>query len=72
MLSSKEENSEVKKITLQKLLCLISHQKRDDSRLEETGQQTQAKNSKEDEEFLNKLNMLIHENMAGGEFLLNS
>ena len=29
--------------------------KEDDSRLEETGQQTQAKNSKEDEEFLNKL-----------------
>lgn len=66
MLSSKEENSEVKKITLQKLLCLISHQKRMIADWRKLGNKLKRK-SKEDEEFLNKLNMLIHENMAGGE-----
>ena len=39
----------------------------DDDRMVETEQQTQQKNNKEDEEFINKLNTLINENMAGGE-----
>lgn len=39
----------------------------DDNRMEEIEQQTPKKNSKEDEDFINKLNTLINENMAGGE-----
>ena len=66
MLSSKEKQRGEEDNCAETPLSDISS-KEDDSRLEETGQQTQAKNSKEDEEFLNKLNMLIHENMAGGE-----
>lgn len=67
MLSSKEEKQRGKEDNFAETPLSDISSKEDDSRLEETGQQTQAKNSKEDEEFLNKLNMLIHENMAGGE-----
>ncbi len=35
--------------------------------VEETEQQLTKQNSREDEEFINKLNTLINENMAGGE-----
>lgn len=72
MLSSKEEKQRGEEDNCAETPLSDISSKEDDSRLEETGQQTQAKNSKEDEEFLNKLNMLIHENMAGGELLLNS
>lgn len=68
MLSSKEEKQRGEEDNFAETPLSDISSKEDDSRLEETGQQTQAKNSKEDEEFLNKLNMLIHENMAGGEF----
>lgn len=67
MLSSKEEKQRGEEDNFAETPLSDISSKEDDSRLEETGQQTQAKNSKEDEEFLNKLNMLIHENMAGGE-----
>ena len=67
MLSSKEEKQRGEEHNFAETPLSDISSKEDDSRLEETGQQTQAKNSKEDEEFLNKLNMLIHENMAGGE-----
>ena len=67
MLSSKEEKQRGEEDNCAETPFSDISSKEDDSRLEETGQQTQAKNSKEDEEFLNKLNMLIHENMAGGE-----
>ena len=67
MLSSKEEKQRGEEDNCAETPLSDILSKEDDSRLEETGQQTQAKNSKEDEEFLNKLNMLIHENMAGGE-----
>ena len=67
MLSSKEEKQRGEEDNCAETPLSNISSKEDDSRLEETGQQTQAKNSKEDEEFLNKLNMLIHENMAGGE-----
>lgn len=67
MLSSKEEKQRGEEDNCAETPLPDISSKEDDSRLEETGQQTQAKNSKEDEEFLNKLNMLIHENMAGGE-----
>lgn len=66
-LSSKEEKQRGEEDNCAETPLSDISSKEDDSRLEETGQQTQAKNSKEDEEFLNKLNMLIHENMAGGE-----
>lgn len=66
-LSSKEEKQRGEEDNFAETPLSDISSKEDDSRLEETGQQTQAKNSKEDEEFLNKLNMLIHENMAGGE-----
>lgn len=73
MLSSKEEKQRGEEDNFAETPLSDISSKEDDSRLEETGQQTQAKNSKEDEEFLNKLNMLIHENMAGGELsILNS
>ena len=67
MLSSKEEKQRGEEDNCAETPLSDISSKEDDSRLEETGQQTQAKNSTEDEEFLNKLNMLIHENMAGGE-----
>lgn len=67
MHSSKEEKQRGEEDNFAETPLSDISSKEDDSRLEETGQQTQAKNSKEDEEFLNKLNMLIHENMAGGE-----
>lgn len=67
MLSTKEEKQRGEEDNCAETPLSDISSKEDDSRLEETGQQTQAKNSKEDEEFLNKLNMLIHENMAGGE-----
>lgn len=67
MLSSKEEKQRGEEDNCAETPLSDISSKEDDSRLEETGQQIQAKNSKEDEEFLNKLNMLIHENMAGGE-----
>ena len=67
ILSSKEEKQRGEEDNCAETPLSDISSKEDDSRLEETGQQTQAKNSKEDEEFLNKLNMLIHENMAGGE-----
>ena len=67
MLSSKEEKQRGEEDNCAETPLSDISSKEDDSRLEETGQQTQAKNSKEDEEFLNNLNMLIHENMAGGE-----
>lgn len=67
MRSSKEEKQRGEEDNCAETPLSDISSKEDDSRLEETGQQTQAKNSKEDEEFLNKLNMLIHENMAGGE-----
>lgn len=67
MLNSKEEKQRGEEDNFAETPLSDISSKEDDSRLEETGQQTQAKNSKEDEEFLNKLNMLIHENMAGGE-----
>lgn len=67
MLSSKEEKQRGEEDNFAETPLSDISSKEDDSRLEETGQQTQAKNSKEDEEFLNKLNMLIHENMVGGE-----
>ena len=67
MLSSKEEKQRGEEDNCAETPLSDISSKEDDSRLEETWQQTQAKNSKEDEEFLNKLNMLIHENMAGGE-----
>lgn len=67
MLSSKEEKQRGEEDNCAETPLSDISSKEDDSRLEETGQQTQAKNSKEDEEFLNKLNMLIHENMVGGE-----
>lgn len=67
MLSSKEEKQRGEEDNFAETPLSDISSKEDDNRLEETGQQTQAKNSKEDEEFLNKLNMLIHENMAGGE-----
>ena len=67
MLSSKEEKQRGEEDNCAETPLSDISSKEDDSQLEETGQQTQAKNSKEDEEFLNKLNMLIHENMAGGE-----
>lgn len=67
MLSSKEEKQRGEEDNFAETPLSDISSKEDDSRLEETGQQTQAKNSKEDEEFLNKFNMLIHENMAGGE-----
>lgn len=67
MLSSKEEKQRGEEDNCAETPLSDISSKEDDSRLEETGQQAQAKNSKEDEEFLNKLNMLIHENMAGGE-----
>lgn len=67
MLSSKEEKQRGEEDNCAETPLSDISSKEDDSRLEEIGQQTQAKNSKEDEEFLNKLNMLIHENMAGGE-----
>ena len=67
MLSSKEEKQRGEEDNCAETPLSDISSKEDDSRLEETGQQTQAKNSKEDAEFLNKLNMLIHENMAGGE-----
>lgn len=67
MFSSKEEKQRGEEDNFAETPLSDISSKEDDSRLEETGQQTQAKNSKEDEEFLNKLNMLIHENMAGGE-----
>ena len=67
MLSSKEEKQRGEEDNCAETPLSDISSKEDDSRLEETGQQTQAKNSKEDEEFLNKLNMLIHENVAGGE-----
>lgn len=67
MRSSKEEKQRGEEDNFAETPLSDISSKEDDSRLEETGQQTQAKNSKEDEEFLNKLNMLIHENMAGGE-----
>lgn len=67
MPSSKEEKQRGEEDNCAETPLSDISSKEDDSRLEETGQQTQAKNSKEDEEFLNKLNMLIHENMAGGE-----
>ena len=67
MLSSKEEKQRGEEDNCAETPLSDISSKEDDSRLEETGQQTQAKNSKEDEEFLNKLNMHIHENMAGGE-----
>lgn len=67
MLSSKEEKQRGEEDNFAETPLSDISSKEDDSRLEETGEQTQAKNSKEDEEFLNKLNMLIHENMAGGE-----
>ena len=67
MLSSKEEKQRGEEDNCAETPLSDISSKEDDSRLEETGQQTQAKNSKEDEEFLNKLNMRIHENMAGGE-----
>lgn len=67
MLSSKEEKQRGEEDNCAETPLSDISSKEDDNRLEETGQQTQAKNSKEDEEFLNKLNMLIHENMAGGE-----
>lgn len=67
MLSSKDEKQRGEEDNFAETPLSDISSKEDDSRLEETGQQTQAKNSKEDEEFLNKLNMLIHENMAGGE-----
>lgn len=67
MLSSKEEKQRGEEDNFAETPLSDISSKEDDSRLEETGQQTQVKNSKEDEEFLNKLNMLIHENMAGGE-----
>lgn len=67
MLSSKEEKQRGEEDNCAETPLSDISSEEDDSRLEETGQQTQAKNSKEDEEFLNKLNMLIHENMAGGE-----
>lgn len=67
MLSSKEEKQRGEEDNFTETPLSDISSKEDDSRLEETGEQTQAKNSKEDEEFLNKLNMLIHENMAGGE-----
>lgn len=67
MLSSKEEKQRGEEDNCAETPLSDISSKEDDSRLEETGLQTQAKNSKEDEEFLNKLNMLIHENMAGGE-----
>ena len=67
MLSSEEEKQRGEEDNFAETPLSDISSKEDDSRLEETGQQTQAKNSKEDEEFLNKLNMLIHENMAGGE-----
>lgn len=67
MLSSKEEKQRGEEDNCAETPLSDISSKEDDSRLEETGQQTQAKNSKEDEEFLNKLNMFIHENMAGGE-----
>ena len=70
MLSSKEEKQRGEEDNFAETPLSDISSKEDDSRLEETGQQTQAKNSKEDEEFLNKLNMLIHENMAGGEISL--
>ena len=64
MLSSKEEKQRGEEDNCAETPLSDISSKEDDSRLEETGQQTQAKNSKEDEEFLNKLNMLIHENMG--------
>lgn len=67
MFSSKEEKQRGEEDNFAETPLSDISSKEDDSRLEETGEQTQAKNSKEDEEFLNKLNMLIHENMAGGE-----
>lgn len=72
MLSSKEEKQRGEEDNCAETPLSDISSKEDDSRLEETGQQTQAKNSKEDEEFLNKLNMLIHENMAGGELSINA
>ena len=60
MLSSKEEKQRGEEDNCAETPLSDISSKEDDSRLEETGQQTQAKNSKEDEEFLNKLNMLIH------------
>ena len=57
MLSSKEEKQRGEEDNFAETPLSDISSKEDDSRLEETGQQTQAKNSKEDEEFLNKLNM---------------
>ena len=56
MLSSKEEKQRGEEDNCAETPLSDISSKEDDSRLEETGQQTQAKNSKEDEEFLNKLN----------------
>lgn len=54
MLSSKEEKQRGEEDNCAETPLSDISSKEDDSRLEETGQQTQAKNSKEDEEFLNK------------------
>ena len=53
MLSSKEEKQRGEEDNFAETPLSDISSKEDDSRLEETGQQTQAKNSKEDEEFLN-------------------
>ena len=52
MLSSKEEKQRGEEDNCAETPLSDISSKEDDSRLEETGQQTQAKNSKEDEEFL--------------------
>mgnify|MGYP001026161114 FL=1 len=68
MLSSKEEKQRGEEDNLlEPSLSDVTLKEVDDNRMEEIEQQTPKKNSKEDEDFINKLNTLINENMAGGE-----
>ena len=68
MLSSKEEKQRSEEDNLlEPSLSDVTLKEVDDNRMEEIEQQTPKKNSKEDEDFINKLNTLINENMAGGE-----
>ena len=68
MLSGKGEKQQGEEDNFVEIfLSDIQSKEVDDDRMVETEQQTQQKNNKEDEEFINKLNTLINENMAGGE-----
>lgn len=68
MLSSKEEKQRSEEDNLlEPSLSDVTLKEVDDNRMEEIEQQIPKKNSKEDEDFINKLNTLINENMAGGE-----